>query len=105
MSTTSTPASLAAYPVEFDFPDISPYAEGNTGVPFVFTFDSGRPGKHVMIMSLTHGNEVSGAINVGPKTPVSIQSRQSAARTWIIRQDSRVYLLRNLLVFEVLRRI
>lgn len=57
-------ASVESYPVEFDFPDIRPYAEGNTGIPYVFSFDSGKPGKHTMISSLTHGNEVSGAIAV-----------------------------------------
>ena len=55
---------LEAYPIEFDFPDISPYAGGNTGIPYVFTFDSGAPGKHTMITALTHGNEVSGAVAV-----------------------------------------
>jgi hypothetical protein len=55
---------LAAYPIEFAFPDISPYAEGNTGIPYVYSFDSGVPGHHTMIAALTHGNEVSGAVAV-----------------------------------------
>lgn len=53
-----------AYPVEVEFPDIRPYATGNTGVPYVHTFDSGTPGPHVMVNALTHGNEVCGAITV-----------------------------------------
>ncbi|HZX25826.1 MAG TPA: succinylglutamate desuccinylase/aspartoacylase family protein [Telluria sp.] len=57
-------AALPAYPIEAGFPDIRPYAEGGTGVPYVHTFDSGIPGPHVMINALTHGNEVSGAIAV-----------------------------------------
>jgi predicted deacylase len=52
------------YPIELDFPDIQPYSEGNCGVPYVFSFDSGQPGPHVMINALTHGNEVCGAIVV-----------------------------------------
>ena len=79
MSTTSTSAArgeLDAYPVEFDFPDIRPYAEGNTGVPYVFTFDSGTPGKHVMIMSLTHGNEVSGAVAVKAMLDAGLRPRR-----------------------------
>jgi predicted deacylase len=52
------------YPIELGFPDIRPYAEGNTGIPYVFTFDSGVPGRHTMINALTHGNEVCGAIAV-----------------------------------------
>jgi predicted deacylase len=50
------------YPVELTAPDIEPYRVGNTGVEFVSTFDSGRPGPHVMINAVTHGNEICGAI-------------------------------------------
>ena len=56
--------SLPEYPIEVSFPDIRPYADGNTGIPYVFTFDSGVPGPHVMINALTHGNEVCGAVAV-----------------------------------------
>lgn len=52
------------YPIEISFPDIRRFAEGNTGVPYVQNFDSGTPGPHVLINSLMHGNEVSGAIAV-----------------------------------------
>ncbi|GAB3467644.1 M14 family metallopeptidase [Massilia terrae] len=57
-------ATLSAYPVESGFPDLIPYAKGNTGIPYVHSLDSGVPGPHVMINALTHGNEVSGAIAV-----------------------------------------
>ena len=42
-------------------PDIEPFRRGNTGIEFVTTFDSGKPGPHVMINALTHGNELCGA--------------------------------------------
>jgi predicted deacylase len=51
------------YPIELDAPDISAYA-GNTEIPFVTRFDSGRPGPHVLVNALTHGNEICGAITV-----------------------------------------
>lgn len=57
-------ASLKPYPIEVQFPDISGWKEGTDGVDYVHTFDSGVAGPHVMIMALTHGNEVSGAITV-----------------------------------------
>jgi len=44
------------------FPDIDRWAAGNTGLPYVWSFDSGRPGPHAAIQALTHGNEVCGAI-------------------------------------------
>ncbi len=50
------------YPVELRAPDISSYRSGNTGVDYVTTFDSGRPGPHAMIAALVHGNELCGAL-------------------------------------------
>jgi predicted deacylase len=50
------------YTIELSAPDISPYAAGNTGIPYVTTFDSGRAGPHVVVNALTHGNEICGAI-------------------------------------------
>jgi succinylglutamate desuccinylase/aspartoacylase family protein len=57
-------AELKSYAIEVEFPDIGRWQQGNTGVDYVHTFDSGVAGPHVMIMALTHGNEVSGAIAV-----------------------------------------
>nr|WP_315219651.1 M14 family metallopeptidase [uncultured Duganella sp.] len=56
--------TMETYPIEIDFPDLTPYAQGNTGIPYVYSYDSGAPGPHTMINALTHGNEVSGAIAV-----------------------------------------
>ncbi len=50
------------YPVELRAPDISDWREGNTGIPFVTSYDSGVPGPHVMLNAVTHGNEICGAI-------------------------------------------
>ena len=52
------------YPTEYPVPDLARYRRGNTGVDYVHTFDSGRPGPHAMINALTHGNEVCGAYAV-----------------------------------------
>ena len=52
------------YPIEIEPVDIEPYREGNTGIPFMTTFDSGRDGPHVMVMAVTHGNELCGPIAV-----------------------------------------
>ncbi len=50
------------YPVEITPPDISPYRKGNTGIDWVHRLDSGRPGPHVGITAIVHGNEPCGAI-------------------------------------------
>lgn len=57
-------ATLPSYPVEVSFPDIERWRQGNTGVAFVHSIESGVPGPHVMVLALMHGNEVSGAIAV-----------------------------------------
>jgi predicted deacylase len=51
-----------AYTVEISAPDISPYRKGNTGIEYATTIDSGKPGPHVLITALAHGNEICGAI-------------------------------------------
>jgi predicted deacylase len=53
---------MTTHTIEVTFPDIRAYREGNTGTPYVHRLDSGKPGPHVMINALTHGNEVCGAI-------------------------------------------
>lgn len=42
--------------------DLSAYRQGNTGIEYVHRFDSGRPGPHVLVNALTHGNEVCGMV-------------------------------------------
>lgn len=52
----------ASYPVELPTPDISAYRQANTGIDHVWTFDSDRPGPHVALTAVVHGNEPCGAI-------------------------------------------
>jgi len=58
------PAGAAPDPerVELVPPDLAPYRAGNTGVPYYTTLDSGRPGPHVLLNALIHGNELCGAV-------------------------------------------
>lgn len=42
-------------------PDLSVWRAGNTGVEGVWRFESGRPGRSVLITALVHGNELCGA--------------------------------------------
>ncbi|MFY3382528.1 succinylglutamate desuccinylase [Paracidovorax sp. MALMAid1276] len=57
-------APLAApAPLAFDLPapDIAAWRAGNTGTEGVWHFDSGLPGRRVMVSALVHGNELCGA--------------------------------------------
>jgi len=54
--------STAPPKIEIDFPDLSRWAKGNTGIPYVWRFESRRAGPGLSIQALTHGNEVCGAI-------------------------------------------
>lgn len=48
-------------PFNLPCPDISMWRQGNTGTEGVWHVDSGRPGRHVLISALVHGNELCGA--------------------------------------------
>lgn len=42
--------------------NLSDYRRGNVGVDYVHRFASGRPGPHVLVNALTHGNEFCGMV-------------------------------------------
>jgi hypothetical protein len=50
------------FEVRLAVPDIAPWVAGNTGVRGFTTRAASRPGQHVALLALTHGNEISGAI-------------------------------------------
>ena len=50
------------HPTALQAPDITRWRAGNTGTEYVWSFDSGRRGPHVMVQALTHGNELCGAM-------------------------------------------
>jgi predicted deacylase len=57
-----SPTPLPEFKVRLSAPDIAPWIAGNIGISGVTTRDSGRPGPHVALLSLMHGNELAGAI-------------------------------------------
>jgi predicted deacylase len=62
---TGMPTVLAGIPkfeVGLQAPDISRWRSGNTGIRGFLSFDSGVPGPHVVLLALSHGNEIAGAI-------------------------------------------
>ena len=61
---TPTTDAMPQVPVELQAPDIEVHRRSDTGTDFVHSFDSGRPGPHVLVNALTHGNEICGAIVV-----------------------------------------
>ncbi len=64
MTTAMSTEARPAIPVELSAPDIAAHRQSATGTEYVHTFDSGKPGPHVMVNALTHGNEICGAIVV-----------------------------------------
>lgn len=57
-------------------PDIAAWRAGNTGTAGVWRFDSGRPGRQVMISSLVHGNELCGAWALKSLLAVGLRPQQ-----------------------------
>ena len=49
-------------PIELLPRDLAAYRSGNTGIDWVHRFDSGRPGPHLLVNALTHGNEFCGMV-------------------------------------------
>jgi len=62
MGPFSPPTPLPEFKVRLPVPDIVPWIDGNTGIAGITTRDSGRPGPHVALLALMHGNELAGAI-------------------------------------------
>ena len=52
---------MSALRFELTAPDLSAWRSGNTGIEGLWHFDSGRPGRHLLISALIHGNELCGA--------------------------------------------
>ncbi len=42
--------------------DLSAYRSGNTGIDYVHRFVSDKPGPHLLVNALTHGNEICGMV-------------------------------------------
>jgi len=58
----ATPAPATPSPIDVAFPPLDRYADGNSGVPYVWRYEASRAGPNVVVQALTHGNEVCGAI-------------------------------------------
>lgn len=43
-------------------PDITEFAAGNTGIPYVWSFAAEPPGPHAVLVAILHGNEPCGAV-------------------------------------------
>ena len=65
-----------SYTVELTAPDIEPYRAGNTGIEYITTFEAREPGPHVVVMALTHGNEICGAITLDKLFRAEIRPRR-----------------------------
>ncbi|MFN4117775.1 succinylglutamate desuccinylase/aspartoacylase family protein [Acidovorax sp.] len=61
MSLATDMNARASLTFELPAPDIGAWRAGNTGTEGVWHFDSGQPGRHVMVSALVHGNELCGA--------------------------------------------
>ncbi len=63
-TTTTRTDVMPPIAIELEAPDIARHRKSATGTDWVHTFDSGKPGPHVLVNALTHGNEICGALVV-----------------------------------------
>ncbi len=61
-ATCAQAASLPEFQVDFEAPDLSRWRAGNFGLPGFWQFKAARPGPHVVLTALVHGNEIAGAV-------------------------------------------
>lgn len=61
---TTTEPTMPPVAIELAAPDIRPHRQSSSGTDYVHVLDSGKPGPNVLVMALTHGNEICGAIVV-----------------------------------------
>src|SRR5581483_3989161 len=73
---TETTVPETTYKVELVPPDITAYRAGNTGIEYVTTFTADKPGPHVLVCALTHGNEICGALVLDKLFKAGIRPRQ-----------------------------
>lgn len=62
-------------------PKLGEFRQGNTGVEGVWRFDSGQPGREVLVTALVHGNELCGAWAVLAGLQAQLRP-QRGALTW-----------------------
>jgi predicted deacylase len=62
--------------VEVTPPDLTSYRDGNIGIPYVTSLNTGSPGPHVLAVALTHGNEISGAIALDRLLRAGVRPKQ-----------------------------
>ena len=61
-SRDTPPPPLPRFEVQLRAPDITRWLGSNTGIPGFTSVAGPAPGPHVMVLALTHGNEIAGAI-------------------------------------------
>jgi len=64
------------YMIELTPPDISAYRAGNTGIDYVTRFTAPQAGPHILVMGLTHGNEICGAIALDALLRANVRPRR-----------------------------
>lgn len=55
-------ARVPHFDVHIARPDLSPWREGNVGIPGFMSFRGPAEGPHVVLLALVHGNELAGAV-------------------------------------------
>ena len=79
-------------------PDIRRWQAGNTGTAYVHRFDTARPGPAVLLLALTHGNELCGAIALDWLLSQLQQQHQQQALP--LQQGSLTLVFANVAAFE-----
>jgi hypothetical protein len=72
----AAPRALPHFDVQISAPDISPWLAGNTGVAGFTSFAAAAAGPHVVLLALTHGNEIAGAVVLDRMLAAGVRPRR-----------------------------
>jgi predicted deacylase len=88
MSGSATLASVPRFEVGLDAPDISDWRVGNTGIRGFTRAEGTAPGLHVVILALSHGNEIAGAIVLNKLLQAGVKPKRGRLTLGFVNLDA-----------------
>lgn len=79
---------MSAATFELGVPDLGPWRAGNTDTEGVWHFDSGRPGRRLVVSALVHGNELCGAWLLRDVLDMGLRPRQGTLTLVLANLDA-----------------
>lgn len=83
-----TSSSLPSFKIEISRPDLSRWEKGNSGIRGFHHFRAAKPGPHVALTALMHGNELAGAVVLSELLSMGIRPERGALSIIFLNLDA-----------------